>query len=354
MVKVNLLNDENVRIILYGAGSGGQNCFKYLQNIGLSERVVCFVDSNSQKQGKMFCGKEIRSLQYILENPNMTVIISAMYYTSVLNILKSVNIINPVYGFFSFMPPWSEPISKYKKQDVVKLYDDSESITNDIIDFAYFARQSDIKIQPIENILPFAGSDNYWCDESMPSLSYNKLTICDGGAFKGETLEMLHNHYGEKIKKYIAFEPSLVNYQELKYLVSKTKFNKGDKSILFCAALGNTNETIYFEDTACSDAHVITTPSQNSIEISCVRFDDLNIQPEGKLCIKMDIEGYELKALQGMAKTIEMYKPELAICVYHRADDLYEIPHFIKSINPDYRCVIRGGMHMICFAHCEE
>jgi hypothetical protein len=68
----------------------------------------------------------------------------------------------------------------------------------------------------------------------------------------------------------------------------------------------------------------------------------------------MDIEGSELKALAGARETIKLFNPELAVCIYHLANDIFEIPQYIKSVNPDYKCIIRGGTHMVCYASCNK
>ena len=56
--------------------------------------------------------------------------------------------------------------------------------------------------------------------------------------------------------------------------------------------------------------------------------------------IKMDIEGSEVPALKGAVETIRKFKPKLAICGYHKEDDLWTIPQLIKSILPEYRLYI--------------
>jgi len=76
---------------------------------------------------------------------------------------------------------------------------------------------------------------------------------------------------------------------------------------------------------------------------SKVRVDSIdNIHFKDKVSfIKMDIEGAEMNALKGAEKVILRDKPDLAICIYHRFEDLIEIPMYVKQLLPEYKLYVR-------------
>ncbi|MGN0909664.1 MAG: FkbM family methyltransferase, partial [Succinivibrio sp.] len=64
--------------------------------------------------------------------------------------------------------------------------------------------------------------------------------------------------------------------------------------------------------------------------------------------IKMDIEGAELDCLKGAERILRELKPKLAICLYHKPFDIFEIPFYLKKIVPEYTFKIR--QHQRSFA----
>jgi FkbM family methyltransferase len=73
--------------------------------------------------------------------------------------------------------------------------------------------------------------------------------------------------------------------------------------------------------------------------------------------IKMDIEGAELSALQGAEQVLRKFQPRLAITVYHRLSDFWEIPQYIDGLGLGYRFYLRHftthAEETVLFATCE-
>jgi FkbM family methyltransferase len=90
-----------------------------------------------------------------------------------------------------------------------------------------------------------------------------------------------------------------------------------------------------------------TSVAAGAMEASCsiatITIDDLvtlNTWPRVDF-IKMDIEGAELRALQGAKQILCRYRPKLAVTVYHRFSDFWTIPQFLDSLGLGYRFYLR-------------
>lgn len=104
---------------------------------------------------------------------------------------------------------------------------------------------------------------------------------------------------------------------------------------------------LYFQAHGTAGSKITNEISTNTIRIQANSID--NICAEDKVTfIKMDIEGSELEALKGAATVIKRDKPRLAICVYHRPEDLYEIPFWIKETVPEYKLYLRHHSDGLC------
>jgi hypothetical protein len=246
------INDDffklrNEHFALYGASSGGEDCYKYLKGLGLEGQIACFIDKDITKQGSFLYGKNIYGLDYLAKNSELVIIITSMYIASILKDIHSAHISNLVYAYLYFIPEYSENIiSSYDIQNIKMLYDNDDFYTERLIETAVYMRNADIcRIQTIDTAIDFSGSEDYWCDDNMPHLDlYNDITVCDCGAFCGDTLEKLYRRYGARIRKYFGFEPSLKNYRELQKTVDSLRLEEIASS--YQIGLGNSEKKLGF------------------------------------------------------------------------------------------------------------
>lgn len=144
----------------------------------------------------------------------------------------------------------------------------------------------------------------------------------DCGAYTGDTLEYFLKLTANKYKKFYAFEPEKDNFDKLN---DKAKNNTN----IICIKKGvwNKKTTLKFS----SDAAASSISNDGDIQVEVDSIDE-TVNDDKITFIKMDIEGSELKALEGAQNTIKRCMPKLAICVYHKKEDLIEIPQFIKQL----------------------
>ncbi len=171
--------------------------------------------------------------------------------------------------------------------------------------------------------------------------SLNLQCFVDAGAYDGDVLRRFQEN-GLNVGTYIAFEPQ----GELCHRISDTVSSgiSPERAMIFPCGLSNRWETIGFS-VSSDGMSASKVDSEGDERIQCVPLDEV-LSGVSPTLIKMDIEGMELKALQGAANTIRRYHPQLAICVYHELSHIWEIPLYIKSLYDGYRFHIHNYQYM--------
>lgn len=158
--------------------------------------------------------------------------------------------------------------------------------------------------------------------------------VVDAGSYDGQTEGEIIRWGEDNIKKIYAFEPDPDNIRKC-----KEYFRRNELECVEFIEKGTWNASTSMKMQGCGTPGSRVGTSGN-ISISLTSIDE-TVRDDKVTFIKMDVEGAELKSLQGARNTIKRNKPRLAICIYHKGRDLYEIPEYILSIVPEYRFYIR-------------
>jgi FkbM family methyltransferase len=188
------------------------------------------------------------------------------------------------------------------------------------------------------SLVPNTQSACYY-EEGFIVLGVNEVFV-DAGAYTGDSAEEFIEKFGEAFYVH-AFEPDPVNYGQAVRRLSRypniTITQKGLWSV--------ETELVFAQNAADrpGSSFVFGTGSEK-LRVPVTSLDGyFDNTPESKwpTFIKMDIEGAEKEALLGAAKIIERCKPKLAICAYHKPEDIYELPQTILGLRDDYGFALR-------------
>lgn len=156
----------------------------------------------------------------------------------------------------------------------------------------------------------------------------------DGGCYDGRTVRQFINYCNGKYKKIYSLEPDKDNYA-----FAKASFEKAPVRDLqlINKGLWKQSATLSFSGGASQGAKIT---ENGTYTIDTVSIDEL-VGEDKVTYIKLDIEGAESEALQGAEKTIKRCHPKLAISIYHKPEDIFELPDLILSMQNDYRFYLR-------------
>lgn len=320
-------------IVVYGMGNAAEKIIDTMEKYGA--RVSDIFASDEFVRGHSFLGYKVMKYSEICEKYDDFVVVLG-FATRLDNVLDRIKEINrhhsvfapdiPVAGGGLFTINYVTE-NEEKFDFVYNLLADEESkrVYLDIINFKISGK--------VEYLF------NTFCDKNQVYKEILRLTdnesIVDLGAYDGDTIKEFTDFTGGKYNHIFALEPDEKNYKKL------VRNTEGMDNIdTFNMGAWNKKDTLIFDKKAGRNSRL----SSSGVPVNVTDLDSLISSPV--TMIKMDIEGAELKALDGARKTIKKYKPKLYVCAYHRNEDLFALPIKINELYDGYKIKFRHSPYI--------
>lgn len=327
------LKRDEKPVVVYGMGNAAEKIIEILKSKGIEINDI--FASDEFVRGHSFLGYKVMKYSEICQKyDDFNIVLAfASHLENVIENIKKINREHPVFapdipvagnGLFTL----EYVRDNEEKFDLVynSLCDDeSRRVYLDVINFKISAK--------IEYLLrSFCKKQSIYKD--ILKLD-DKEIIADLGAYDGDTIREFTDFTNHKYSRIYALEPDAKNYKKLVKntdgMPNLTTYNMG---------AWNKKDTLIFDRKAGRNSKL----SAVGIPVDVTDIDSL-INDKITM-IKMDIEGAEMKALEGCEKTIAKYKPKLYICAYHRNEDLFALPLKILSLNPNYKLYFRHSVYI--------
>ena len=328
------LAESDKKIVMYGMGNGADKILKVCAERGIE--VCDFFASDGFVRGHSFHGKTVLSYSEAKSKygaENMIVLLS--FASSLTDVIETILRVAsecelyapdvPVFGSTLFdMEFYRANIEKIDAVYGLLADEESKRIFENTVAYKLTGR-----IDYLERAV--SSKDEVY--ETL--LCADKIKTClDLGAYNGDTVRELAA-YAPSLERVIALEPDKRNFKKLTaYAEGEERFAVlpinaaawSENTVLEFAADGNRNSNV---------SHGGKVVQIEGIAVDGVA-DGISVD-----YIKYDVEGSEAEALRGSAKTIRRCSPALLVSMYHRSEDIFELPSLIREISGDYKLYLR-------------
>lgn len=329
------LKNAEVPIFIYGMGDGAVKILKVFDEKGIA--AAGFFASDEFVRGHRFMGHLVHSLSQIEEQVEDLIVVLAFgagyesLYDKINRIAEKHILLAPdvpVYGGGLFDLDFCEKNCDKLNRVYELLADDiSRRTFADVINYKisgkieYLNRCTTPKEEIFQNII-----DPKKC-----------RTYIDMGAYNGDTVLEFAELTGGSYDKIYAVEPDSRNFRKL------TKNTGGLHDVsLHNAAAWSEDTMLTFSDKSGRQSAIEPFKTGKIKEIQGIMGDSLTDHAD---YIKMDVEGAEHEAILGVRRSLEN-GAALAAALYHRNDDMFDIPLLVHEINPKLKLYVRHQLYI--------
>ena len=349
------------RIVLFGAGGLGCKTLSGLRKVGVEP--LAFADNNPKLWNTFIDGLQVYSPQDAAHKfgQSATFIITiwranggdrqAVRRTQLLD-LNCANVISFGYLFWKypdvFFPHACLEAPSTFRQHTEELRKLFYLWTDDDSRREYLAQLRFRMRLDFDGLASPVSHKQYFPDDLYSILPEDVFVDC--GAFDGDTIQDFLQHQNNFYGTIFAFEPDQINFQKLQECISTLPEPIRKKMIAKRVPVGTCGQKVRFMSTGTVSSRVTEL---GEIEMNCVCIDQETLDCTPSF-IKMDIEGAEIDALNGAREAIQLSRPILAICVYHKPDHIWRIPLLISTFVDGYSFFLRPhdeeGWDLVCYA----
>lgn len=324
--------ESELPIVVYGMGNASQRIISLIENKG--GKISDVFASDEFVRGHYFLGHKVLKYSEVCEKYDDFIVVLG-FATRLDNVLNNIERISkehivlapdiPVAGGGLFTYEYVKENEKDFDFVYSNLADEKSRKT--------FINVINFKISGKVEYLLNNYSDKDDIYKEILKLNEEEI-IVDLGAYDGDTIREFTSFTNGKYKHIYALEPDEKNFRKLEKNTAEM-----DEITLYNMGAWSKRDTLIFAKKAGRNSKL--SGEGVSVEVS-----DIDSLINKKITLlKMDIEGSELKALEGAEKTIKEYKPKLYICAYHRNEDLFTLGRKILSLG-DYELYFRQSKYI--------
>ena len=325
------LKETEKPIVMYGMGNGADKILERLQPLGIE--IADFFASDGFVRGHSFHGKTVLSFSEIKEKYSDFIILLS-FASSLDNVLDWFYTLDGDYEMYAPDVPvagegtfglgyYLENKTKFDAARELLADDVSKKVFDNVIKYKLTGKISYLK--EIETT-----PDEAWSNILSPA---DYKTAVDAGAYNGDTARELAE-LCPNIEKIFAIEPDKRNYKKL------SAYAESEKRVeAVNAAAWHESTVLTLDASGNRNANAFALNAKKTTEIPALTIDSVC-----GCCadyIKYDVEGAEHSALLGSRETIKNCSPDLLVSVYHRNEDLFDLPLLVSRINPSYKLYLR-------------
>ncbi len=329
---VDRLRQSNLPIVLYGMGNGGDKVLDFCESSGI--KVSAVFASDSFVRNKVFRGFPVMSYSEVKEKFGEDMIVLLSFATSRPEVLENIYKIAgentllapdvPAFGDTVFTSDFYEKNRDSFEKVYSLLYDDrSRELFSDVIKYKLtgeikYLEKTDNEQDYMENII----------------FSSKIKHFVDAGAYKGDTAER-QMKLSPNLQSIIAIEPDPKTYAKM--CDTLRKFDEIEL-ITVNSGLWDENTSLPFNGDGGRGG---TATLGKGNKIAEFRTLDSIVCERAVDYIKYDVEGAEYRALLGSRETIVRNRPKLLVSIYHRSEDLFELPLLVNELLTNSKMFLR-------------